>query len=438
MAVVYLAHHGEDRRKVAVKIIQRELSSVETIVLRFQNEANVVARLSHPNTIRVLDSGQTETGDLYIVTEFLSGRSVASELEAGPMPFERLIRIAEQVCLSLSEAHAAGIIHRDIKPHNIFVDDSSGDAAVKLIDFGLAKWQDSLSVTAPNVLVGSILYVSPEQAGQAEIDHRTDIYSLGVTMYQMATGRCPFNSEKIFEVLREHLFAPPPDMRLLRPDVPQELEQLILRMLEKDPARRPETVDAVRAELARIQIAQPIGGAVPRFDSKEEGPTNVEPRTKIISVDPPARGAARSIAFYAAVAVGLGCVALLASALMETPAETARIPLAGEVAPPVETAPAEQPTQKPIEESIETPPIEAEAPEPKQDLEAVVKRSKPERSVPEERRPEPVRKAQRRERKQARFAKKAERAPEAPPTATDDPPPEKPLPEKPRPLPVTF
>lgn len=255
MGEVYLAEHQLLKRPCALKLIHAEAAGDARALARFEREVKATAGLSHPNTIEVYDYGRTEDGTFYYVMEYLTGLSLA-ELVArhGPLPPGRAIYLLRQVCGALTEAHGAGLIHRDIKPANIFAARRGGlwDFA-KLLDFGLVKPTRGLSIgpelSADGSISGSPLYMAPEQAvGDRPVDARSDLYALGAVGYFLLTGRPPFEGQSAVAVMVAHARDPITPPTALRPDIPADLEGVLLRCLSKDPADR--YPDAESLELA--------------------------------------------------------------------------------------------------------------------------------------------------------------------------------------------
>lgn len=258
MGAVYLAEHPGIGRKVAIKVLRSELDHDPQLLTRFLNEARAANAIRHPNIIEVLDSGTTPRGASYLVMELLEGESLSARIKRLSRLDERsAIEIAMQTAAGLGAAHAKGIIHRDLKPDNLFVIPEESDASrerVKILDFGIAKLHvtagDSLK-TRTGTLMGTPVYMSPEQClGTKEIDHRSDVYSLGIIIYEMLAGRTPFISEGFGELLNMHLNEPPPPLRQFAPQISAEVEVAVTRMLAKKAEHRYQSMAEVRAALA--------------------------------------------------------------------------------------------------------------------------------------------------------------------------------------------
>ncbi|MEO1497115.1 MAG: serine/threonine-protein kinase [Planctomycetota bacterium] len=259
MGEVYLAEHRMMKRPCAIKIIKPEKAGDARILARFEREVRSTAKLSHWNSVDIYDYGRTEDGTFYYVMEYLPGHNVGELVEAeGAVAPARVIYLMEQVCRALAEAHGLGLVHRDIKPANIFCAFRGGDFDVaKLLDFGLAKPTLSaggdttnVALTQEGAITGSPLFMSPEQAtGEAEADVRSDIYSLGCVLYYMLTGRPPFEYTQAVKVIIAHASEEIVPPRHHNRDLPIELEEVILRCLEKDPEHRFQTVEELRLAL---------------------------------------------------------------------------------------------------------------------------------------------------------------------------------------------
>ncbi len=265
MGVVYVAHHERLGQKVAVKVVNPELSKNHEVVQRFFAEAVAATRVKHSGIIQVFDYGEdAASGSAYFVMEYLEGESLAERLaRQPPLSVDELVMIGKMIADTLAAAHGAGIVHRDLKPDNVFlVPDRMmmGGARVKVLDFGVAKLaaenlQLSLK-TRTGSMLGTPYYMSPEQSrGAGEVDHRSDIYSLGCVLFEMACGRVPFPGQGLGEVLGAHQHVPPPAPRTINPSVPPWLEQAILSMLAKSAEARPQTMEDVIALLDQTRAA---------------------------------------------------------------------------------------------------------------------------------------------------------------------------------------
>lgn len=265
---VYRATHTTLRRPVAVKVLHPALQANQDYCARFYAEALAASRLDHRNVLRVIDYGQEPDGLLYIVMELLDGRSLQEVLDAeGRLTESRIIDLVTQACAGLAHAHDAGVIHRDIKPKNIVVvkvrdDDDNETECVKVCDFGIAHWTSTkrigddetalLATPDQSKVVGTPAYMSPEQIQNENVDVRTDVYALGVVLYELATGRVPFVAEDAMDVLRAHMSEPPVPPSRLVPHVSKGLERVIMKALEKDPAKRQRDMRELRNELRRL------------------------------------------------------------------------------------------------------------------------------------------------------------------------------------------
>jgi serine/threonine protein kinase len=255
MGSVYLAEHPDIGRKVAVKVLRVELSRDTQLLGRFLNEARAANAIRHPNIIEILDSGTTPEGMPYLVMELLEGEVLASRMRRlGRLPLPTALEFAYQTASAVGAAHRKGIVHRDLKPDNLFLVPDQNDAArerVKVLDFGIAKLQvqamgDSVK-TRTGTLMGTPVYMSPEQAmGTREVDHRSDIYSLGVILFEMVCGKPPFFSEGFGELVHLHLNVAPPSPRTLMPTLPPGVDEVILKMLAKRPDERFQSMAEVQ------------------------------------------------------------------------------------------------------------------------------------------------------------------------------------------------
>jgi serine/threonine protein kinase len=260
MSTVYKAHDQLLERNVALKVLHPHYGDDEEYVERFRREARAVAQLSHPNIVTVIDRGEAD-GHQFIVFEFIDGENLKELVgRTGPLPVRRAIELAVAVAEGLAFAHEHGLVHRDVKPQNVLL---NGDGEAKVTDFGIARSLDvEHGVTQTGTVMGTSNYLSPEQASGKQVTPATDVYSLGVVLYELLTAEVPFPGDNFVAVAMKHLNDPPPDVLERRPDVPLRLASAIDRALEKDPARRFTSMDEFASELR--QSVQELGS----FDSQ--------------------------------------------------------------------------------------------------------------------------------------------------------------------------
>ncbi|HWM87222.1 MAG TPA: serine/threonine-protein kinase [Kofleriaceae bacterium] len=254
MGMVFLAEHPHIGKRVALKIIHRDLAGNREVVNRFLNEARAVNQIGSEHIVQIHDFGQTEDGEHFFIMEHLDGRTLAQDMASGPLAVPRSLHIGAQIAAALAAAHDSSIIHRDLKPDNVMLIDRLGDRDfVKLLDFGLAKFlsdADARKLTAAGVVLGTPHYMSPEACeSKPNVDHRCDVYSLGVLLFQMVTGQLPFSGESMGEVLVKQVVQPPPAPRGINPQVPPAVEQVVLRCLAKDPGSRFQNMRDLRDAL---------------------------------------------------------------------------------------------------------------------------------------------------------------------------------------------
>jgi eukaryotic-like serine/threonine-protein kinase len=248
MADVYLAEDQELGRQVALKMLNERHASDEQFVERFRREAQNAAGLNHPNIVSIFDRGQAE-GTYYIAMEFLDGRTLKELIvRNGPTPIPIAIDYARQMLSALGFAHRHGIVHRDIKPHNVVV---ARDGRLKVTDFGIAR-SGASQMTEAGSIVGTAQYLSPEQARGADVDARSDLYSLGIVLYEMLTGKVPFTGDAPVEIAMKHLSSIPEPPSELRPEVPHDLDAVVMRAIAKDPDQRYQSAEEMDADLARV------------------------------------------------------------------------------------------------------------------------------------------------------------------------------------------
>jgi beta-lactam-binding protein with PASTA domain/predicted Ser/Thr protein kinase len=257
MADVYLAEDQELGRRVAIKILNGRHANDDQFIERFRREAKNAAALNHPNIVSIYDRGEADD-TYYIAMEYLDGRSLKELIVGhGPAPVNVAIEYARQILAALRFAHRHGIVHRDIKPHNVLVD---REGRVKVTDFGIARAGTS-QMTETGSIVGTAQYLSPEQARGDEVDQRSDLYSLGIVLYELVTGRTPFEGDTPVEIAMKHLSAEPTPPSELRPDIPHELDLVVLRALAKDPEDRYQSADEMDADLERVTRGAPVAPA---------------------------------------------------------------------------------------------------------------------------------------------------------------------------------
>jgi beta-lactam-binding protein with PASTA domain/tRNA A-37 threonylcarbamoyl transferase component Bud32 len=248
MANVYLAEDEVLGRRVAIKILNDRHAGDDQFVERFRREAKNAASLSHPNIVSIYDRGEAE-GTYYIAMEYLDGRSLKELIVArGPAPVHIAIDYARQILTAIRFAHRHGIVHRDIKPHNVLVD---GEGRLKVTDFGIARAGAS-QMTEAGSIIGTAQYLSPEQAKGAPVDQTSDLYSVGVVLYELLTGVVPFSGDTPVEIAMKHLSTSPELPSAKRAEVPRELDLVVLRALAKDPADRYQNAEEMDADLARV------------------------------------------------------------------------------------------------------------------------------------------------------------------------------------------
>jgi serine/threonine protein kinase len=264
MGSVCLAEHPIMGRKVAIKLLHPVLSADPDVVARFFNEARAINLIAHENIVEILDFGQTTGGQPYFIMELLEGEPLSEPIARGPMDAAHVALVAEQMCRALGAAHAKGIVHRDLKPQNVqLVTKADGSLQVKILDFGVAKILASAeglqsAKTRTGVLMGTPLYMSPEQCnGASPIDHRADIYALGVMLFEMLAGRPPFVAEGLGELFALHMFQPAPALTDLAPGTPPHVAAAVMKALAKSPDDRFQTMDELRAALVSLGELEP-------------------------------------------------------------------------------------------------------------------------------------------------------------------------------------
>jgi serine/threonine-protein kinase len=306
MCDVYRATHVQMGKQVALKILKPQLAADPAISRRFEQEARAASRIHHPNAINVMDYGIGEGNTPFIVMEYVNGITLGELIRRhGALSLERANNILRQICGALDDAHNVGVVHRDIKPDNIIIADYGNSDWVEVVDFGVAKIQEDLNrrvaLTGENIIVGTPRYMSPEQCEELPVDARSDIYSLGIVLYEMLAGEAPFKWDSSTRLLVAHATEPPEPLRSKRPDISAEVEAVVMQALAKNPAHRPQSAGelAGRFEQAaglgqparagnnrggafsRIQV--PIGDAPPEPPDAGDEATIVRARPAVLN-----------------------------------------------------------------------------------------------------------------------------------------------------------
>ncbi len=292
MGTVYKAVHVAMNQTVALKVLHREMSQDERQVQRFYQEARASSRLKHPNTIKVFDFGRSDEGHLYLAMEFLEGQTLTQLLRReGVLPVRRALNIVRQVAKALAEAHMNGLVHRDLKPDNIFITQIYGEEDfVKVLDFGIAKFlqghPESEALTQAGLVCGTPLYLSPEQALGRTLDGRSDLYSLGVILYEMLAGNPPFRAETPVALVMRHIHDAPPPLGGPAGGIPDPVRALVFSLLDKDRDHRPASAEALIGLIDEVMAGVPVP-ARPVVAAPAPTPLGAEPaRTRAEALRP--------------------------------------------------------------------------------------------------------------------------------------------------------
>ncbi|MEV0563686.1 protein kinase [Dactylosporangium sp. NPDC050588] len=316
MGTVWRGHDLRLDRPIAVKVLSGEGLGLPKAMERFGREARAVARLSHPNVVPVYDFG-AQDGEPYLVMELVDGPTVADLLAEGPLSIADVLAISSQICDGLTAAHAAKIVHRDIKPTNLIV---TATGVVKICDFGVARMLNATEyadLTGSAIAMGSPKYMAPEQINGEPVDARTDLYGLGCSMYAMLIGHPPFSTGSPLSVVQQHVTTTPEPLRVRRPDVPASVEALVADLLAKTPDERPPDATTVRKRMvaAADRTAHGASGALPRYAVSSAADLAAAPPRSVRSAEertPPLAPRSRRWLLWVAAAVAAATVTLTA------------------------------------------------------------------------------------------------------------------------------
>ena len=277
MATVYRATHKLVDRPCAIKVMSPNYTGNEVIKERFRREAKAAQKLAHPNIIEIFDQGETGDGSLYLVMELLEGETLADVVERGKVKLDSSLPILIQIARALARAHDLEVIHRDLKPENIFLAHGDDEVRVVLLDFGIARSTQDMRLTGAGEVFGTPQYMAPERIMSTDAGPPADLYALGVIMFEMLTGRLPFDAADVPSFFVQHMKVPPPKPTSIEPSIPAIAEKLVLELLAKDPKHRP--VDAHRVHNDLVAIAMAAGVRIPTEPSVDEQSSRGPART---------------------------------------------------------------------------------------------------------------------------------------------------------------
>ena len=358
MGKVYQVRNRISGRVEAMKILLPDLNAAPELVDRFLREIRISGALEHPN-IAMLRTALRIDNQLVMVMEFVEGSTLDALMKRGKIPIAQAVDYMKQALAALSYAHAQGVVHRDIKPANMMLTPAG---KIKLMDFGIAKMATDQKLTKTGLMVGSVYYMSPEQIEGKELDGRSDLYSLGITLYEMATGKRPFDGDSEYQIMAAHLKENPPPPRELDPSLPPDLNDIVMLAMAKDPAQRFQTADAFQNALSAIS-----GPAIPQPPAMPQP----KPQTLPPITPAPAVSAQRNTRLWYMLAGSAATVAVIAAGIIEIPkylhtgaagkpdvtqsAPAPQPPAQSVETPALQQAPTEAPTQAPTQAPAEMP-----------------------------------------------------------------------------------
>jgi len=316
MGTVYRAKHVHMKRTVAFKVLHPEIAAVSEVAARFEREAIAVGRIEHKNVAQAMDFGRLPDGSFYLVMEYVKGTSLKELIKRGALEPARALEIARQIADAIKAAHEAGVVHRDLKPDNVMLADRDGAGDhVKVLDFGVAKLaadeaHGDSALTQYGAIVGTLDYMAPEQAGRGVVDHRADLYALGVILYELLAGRPPFSADDAVVLISKHLVEPPPP---LPASITEKTAAIVFDLLAKDPAARIQTAAELVARIDEVRAELGLGATLPPPAPATSEATPIVERASSSTGQPRGPKRALAAALLASTAMIAGGVVLSAA-----------------------------------------------------------------------------------------------------------------------------